>query len=81
MMVPEMKCELDLYEYVLVHTSTYFSTQVRTQYVLFYQSTYSVHTILPEYVLGIYHYVLCLQKYCRGCFLCRMKVGNNTVYA
>ena len=57
MMVPEMKCELDLYEYVLV----------RTQYILLTRSTYLVRTIFPEYILGTYWYVLCLQKYCSGC--------------
>jgi hypothetical protein len=30
-------------------------------------STYLVSTIFPEYVLGTYWYVLCLQKYCSGC--------------
>ena len=54
MMVPEMKCELELYEYVLV----------RTKYVLFTPSTYRVRTILPEYVLGTYWSVLRLQKCC-----------------
>ncbi len=51
-MVPEKKCELDLYEYVLV----------QTKYVLFATSTYLVRTIFPEYVRGTYWYVLCLQK-------------------
>jgi hypothetical protein len=58
-MVPEMKCELDLYVYVLV----------QTQYVLFTPSTYSVRTIFPVYVRGTYWYVLCLQKYGSGCCL------------
>ena len=57
MMVPEMKCELELYEYVLV----------QTQYVLSTPSTYQVRTIFPEYVLGTYWHVLYLQKYCSGC--------------
>ncbi len=57
MMVPEMKCELELYEYVLVQNSMYFSAQVRTQYMLFSQST----------VPGTDWYVLCIQKYCSGC--------------
>ncbi len=57
MMVPEVKCELELYEYVLV----------RTLYVLFTPSTYLVRTIFPENVLGTYWYVLCLQKYCSLC--------------
>ena len=68
-MVPEMKCELDLYEYVLVHTSTYFLTQVRTKYVLFYQSTYLVYTSMYSVYKNI----------AGDAFLCRMKVGNNTV--
>ncbi len=42
-MVPdsEMKCELDLYEYV----------PVQTKYVLFTTSLYLLHTIFPEYIL------------------------------
>ncbi len=72
-MVPEMKCELDWYKYVLV----------QTKYVLFTQSMYLVHTIFTEYVLGTYWYVLCSQKYCRGIWgdavLCCMPVGNNTM--
>ncbi len=70
-MVPEMKCELDLYEYVLVHTSMYFLTQVCTKYVLFYQSTYLVYTSMYS-----------VYKNIAGqgdAFLCRMKVGNITV--
>jgi hypothetical protein len=48
-MVPEMKCELDWYEYVLV----------QTKYVLSTQSVNLVRTIFPEYVLGTYWFVLC----------------------
>ena len=67
MMVPEMKCELELYEYVLV----------RTQYVRFTQSTYLVCTIFTEYVLDTYQYVLYLQKYCSGCCLMLYACGKR----
>ncbi len=67
-MVPEMKCELDLYEYVLV----------QTEYVLFTPSTYLVSTIFPQYVRGTYWYVLWLQKYC-SCAVCCMPVGNYSM--
>ncbi len=64
-----MKYECDLYEYVLVLTSMYFVTKVRTEYVLFSLSTYSVH-------IGMY----CTYKNIAGdAFLCRMPVGNDTV--
>ncbi len=55
-MVPEIKCELDLYEYVL--------RVVQTYYILFTPSTYLVRhgTVFPEYILGTYWYVLCLQN-------------------
>ncbi len=46
-MVPEMKCELELYEYV----------PVQTEYVLFTQSTYLVHTVFQSMYMvhtGIY---------------------------
>ncbi len=52
-----LKCELDLYEFVLV----------QTQYALFTPRKYLVRTIFPWYILSTYQYVLCLQKYCRGC--------------
>ncbi len=66
-MVPEMKCELELYEYVLV----------QTQYVLFTPGMYLVRTIFPEYVLGTYWYVLCLQKYCSGCCFMSYAYGKQ----
>ncbi len=66
-MVPEMKCKLDWYEYVLV----------QTKYTLFTQSTYLVRTIFPEYVLGTYWYVLCLQKYCSGCCFMSYSCGKR----
>ncbi len=75
MMVPEVKCELDWYEYASVLVQM-------TQYVLFTQSTYQVRTIFPEYVLGKYWYVLCLRKIGSGCWtiadLCchGLPVGN-----
>jgi hypothetical protein len=70
-MVPEMKCELELYEYVLV----------QTKYVLFTPSTYLVRTIFPEYVHGSYGYVLCLQNIAVNAILCPMPVGpgNKTM--
>jgi hypothetical protein len=60
MMVPEMKCELELYEYVLV----------RTRYVLFCPSTYLVSTIFPKYVLGTYWYVVCYKNIAMDAVLC-----------
>ena len=70
-MVPEMKCGLDLYEYVLVHTSTYFLTQVCTKYILFYQSMYLVHTSM-----------YCVYKNIAvDAVLCSMPVGNDTMCA
>jgi hypothetical protein len=64
-----MKRELDLYEYVLVHTSTYFLPKVRTVYILFSLSMYFVHT-------GMY----CVYKNIAGdAVLCNMLVGNDTV--
>jgi hypothetical protein len=56
-MVPEKKCELDLYENVLV----------QTKYVLFAPSTYLVRTIFPEYVRGTYWLCCVYKKYCSGC--------------
>ncbi len=66
-MVPEMKCELDFYEYVLV----------QTEYVLFTPSTYLVRTSFPEYVRGTFWYVLCLQKYCIGCCFISYACGKR----
>jgi hypothetical protein len=64
-----MKCELDLYEYVLVYTITYFSPQVHTKYVQFFLSMCVVPT-------GMY----CVYKNITGdAVLCCMTVGNNTV--
>jgi hypothetical protein len=68
MMVPEMKCEFELYEYVLVQTKE----------VLFCPSTYLECTIFPENELGKYWYVLCLQKYCSGC--CLMSYASGKQY-
>ncbi len=70
-----MKFELDLYEYVLVHTITYFSPQIRTKYVLFFLNTCMVHTDTGMY---------CAYKNITGeAVLCRMTVSreNNTVCA
>ncbi len=66
----EIKYECDLYEYVPVQSSMYFVPKVCTRYVLFSLSTYSVH-------IGMY----CTYKnIARHAFLCRMPVGNDTVY-
>ncbi len=67
-MVPDMKCELELYEYALV----------QTQYVLFAPSTNLVCTIFPEYILGTqYWYVLCVQNYCSGCWFMSCAYGKR----
>ncbi len=63
-----MKCELDLYEYKLVHTGTYFSPQVLTKYVLSYLSMWVVHN-------GMY----CVYKNIAGNAVLCMTVGNMTV--
>ncbi len=74
-MVPEMKCEFDLYEYVRYRDwheqSTYFSPQVRTYYVPFSMSTYLVHTDM-----------YCVYKnIALDAVLCCMPVGNDTMCA
>ena len=66
-MVPEVKCELDLYEYVLV----------QTKYVLLTPSTYLVRTISPKYIHGTYWNVLCIQKYCSGCCFIQYACGKR----
>jgi hypothetical protein len=38
---------------------------------------YLVRTIFPEYVLGTYWYVLCLQKYCSGCCFMSFTCGKQ----
>jgi hypothetical protein len=69
MMVPEIKCELDLYEYVLVQTEYVLFTP--SMYVLFSQSTYMVHTRM----YCVY------KKFAADAVLCRMPVGNDTMHA
>ncbi len=69
--VPEMKCELELNEYVLI----------QIKYVLFTPSTYLVCIFFPEYVLGTYWYVLCYKNTAVDAVLCGMPVSNNTLHA
>ncbi len=40
-------------------------------------SSYPVRTIFPEYVLGTYWYVLCLQKYCSQCCFVSYACGKQ----
>ncbi len=69
--VHSAKCELDLYEYVLV----------QTYYILLTQSMYQVHTIFPKYIHGTYWYVLCIQNSAVDADLCSMPVGNDIMCA
>ncbi len=67
MMVPEMKCELELYAYVLVRTdivrtfylkyvlSTYYFSRVRTRYIL-------VCTVFTKILQWMLFYVVCLWE-------------------
>jgi hypothetical protein len=57
--------------------STELNLLVQTQHILFTPSTYLVRTIIPEYVLGTYWYVLCLQKYCSGCCFMSYACGKR----
>ena len=74
-MVPEMKCELDLYKYVLVQT--YFNI-VHTFYPKYVPSTYYFPRVCTRYILVCTVFTKLLQSML---FYIVCRVGNNTMCA